>query len=273
MIRVSSKHSISYWKKLHSPYHRFGSSNIFQNQLIQMCLDEPDVLKPESMYTRKFSCDRHLLIDWYYAPVNRNIYEPDTFLTPDKSDLSRHTCIYQWRQLQVECATNNYQTYVITTGSLLAETSVTSPRQLFNFIIENTFFGSKYPKNALLYFENRSTGHNQWCRFQMGSSAECSVGSQTYWSGYNWPSFGYPMSIVVGGRHFWPFVLAGGLPFILYTYLIYHLYTLCIYTTIYIFGGPPATSKTRPPATMPMSWICVAGCLGGGARQCFCFQN
>ena len=57
-------------------------------------------------------------------------------------------------------------------------------------------------------------------------------------------------NIVVGGRHFWLFVLAGDPPYILYTYLIYHLYILGIYTTIYMFGGPPATSKTRPPTTM-----------------------
>ena len=54
------------------------------------------------------------------------------------------------------------------------------------------------------------------------------------------------VSIAVGGRHFWRFVLAGGPPFLLYTYLIHHLYIICIYTTIYIFDGPPATSKTRP---------------------------
>ena len=56
--------------------------------------------------------------------------------------------------------------------------------------------------------------------------------------------------IVVGRRQFWLFVLAGGPPYILCTYLIYHLYTLCIHTYMYIFGGPPAMSKTRPPTTM-----------------------
>ena len=56
--------------------------------------------------------------------------------------------------------------------------------------------------------------------------------------------------IVVGGRHFLLFVLAGRPPFILYTYLIYQLCTLCIYTTIHIFGGLPATPKTRPPTPM-----------------------
>ena len=60
-------------------------------------------------------------------------------------------------------------------------------------------------------------------------------------------------SIVLGGRHFWLFVLAGGPAYILYTYLIYHLYTLCTYTTIYIFGGPLAMSKIRPPTTMSKS--------------------
>ena len=58
------------------------------------------------------------------------------------------------------------------------------------------------------------------------------------------------LSIVVGRRQIWRVVLAGGPPFKLYTYLIYHLYTLCIYTTICIFGGLPAMSKTRPPTTM-----------------------
>ena len=57
-------------------------------------------------------------------------------------------------------------------------------------------------------------------------------------------------SIVVSKLHFWLFALAGGLPHILCTYLTYHLYTLRIHTTIYIFGGPPAMSKTRPPTTM-----------------------
>ena len=57
-------------------------------------------------------------------------------------------------------------------------------------------------------------------------------------------------NIVVGGRHFWLSVLAGGPPFILYTYLIYHLYTLCIYTSIHIFDRPPAMSKTCLPTTM-----------------------
>ena len=57
-------------------------------------------------------------------------------------------------------------------------------------------------------------------------------------------------TIVVGGRHFCFFVLAGCPPYILYTYLIYYLYTLCIYTTVYMFGGPPVMSKTCPPTTM-----------------------
>ena len=39
--------------------------------------------------------------------------------------------------------------------------------------------------------------------------------------------------IIVGGRHFWLFVLADGPPYILYTYIIYHVYTLYILTTIY----------------------------------------
>ena len=56
--------------------------------------------------------------------------------------------------------------------------------------------------------------------------------------------------ILVGGRHFWLFVLAGGPSYILYTYLTYHWCTLCIYTTICIFDGPPAMSKSRPPKTM-----------------------
>ena len=56
--------------------------------------------------------------------------------------------------------------------------------------------------------------------------------------------------IVVGRRHFWLFVLASGPPYILYTYLVHHVYTRCIYTTIYIFGGPLAMTKTRPPTTM-----------------------
>ena len=45
-------------------------------------------------------------------------------------------------------------------------------------------------------------------------------------------------------------MLAGGPPLWLYTYLVYHLYTLCIYTTIYVFGGLPTMSKIRPPTTM-----------------------
>ena len=57
-------------------------------------------------------------------------------------------------------------------------------------------------------------------------------------------------NIGVGGRQFWLFVFAGGPPFILYTYLIFHVYTLCIYIIIYMFGGPPAMSKSRPPTTM-----------------------
>ena len=43
------------------------------------------------------------------------------------------------------------------------------------------------------------------------------------------------VTIVVGGRDFWLIVLAGGPPYILYTYLIYQLYTLCKYTTIYTY--------------------------------------
>ena len=62
--------------------------------------------------------------------------------------------------------------------------------------------------------------------------------------------------IVVGGRHFSLFALAGVPPYILFTYLMYHFYTLCIYITIYIFGGPPAMSKTRPPTTMS-NRLCV----------------
>ena len=69
--------------------------------------------------------------------------------------------------------------------------------------------------------------------------------------------------VVVGGRRFWLFVLVGGPPYILYTYLIYHLYTLCMYTTICMFGGPPAMSKTRPPTTMATM----------GNMQCFLFRN
>ena len=58
--------------------------------------------------------------------------------------------------------------------------------------------------------------------------------------------------IVVGGRHFWLFVLAGDPPFILYTCLIYHLYTLRIYTTIYIFRHQRAARnvENRPQTTM-----------------------
>ena len=56
--------------------------------------------------------------------------------------------------------------------------------------------------------------------------------------------------VVIGGRHFWLFVCAGGPPYILYTYLIHHWYSLCIHTTICAFGGPPAMSKSRPPTTM-----------------------
>ena len=45
--------------------------------------------------------------------------------------------------------------------------------------------------------------------------------------------------------HFWLFVLADGPQCQkLYTYVIYHLYALCIHTTICMFGGPPAMSKT-----------------------------
>ena len=56
------------------------------------------------------------------------------------------------------------------------------------------------------------------------------------------------MTIVVGGRHFWLFVLADGRPYILYTYLIYHLYSLCIYTTIHLFSGHAQCQK---PAREP----------------------
>ena len=56
--------------------------------------------------------------------------------------------------------------------------------------------------------------------------------------------------IVVGGRHFWLSVWVDGPPYILYAYLTYRVYTLCIHTTIYIFGGPPEMSQTRPPTTM-----------------------
>ena len=63
--------------------------------------------------------------------------------------------------------------------------------------------------------------------------------------------FNYHIHImIVGGRHLWLFVFAGGPPYVLCTYLIYHVYTLFIYTSIYILGGPPAMSKSRPPTTM-----------------------
>ena len=63
-------------------------------------------------------------------------------------------------------------------------------------------------------------------------------------------------TLVVGGRHFWLFALAGGPPYVLCTYLIHNLYTLRIYMTIYIFGGPPAMSKTRLPTTMIVTHPC-----------------
>ena len=72
--------------------------------------------------------------------------------------------------------------------------------------------------------------------------------------------------IVVGGRLFWLFVLAGGPPYILYTGLIYHVYTLCIYATICIFGRPPAMSKSRPPTTMLC--IIVSVCLSSPSLVC-----
>ena len=42
----------------------------------------------------------------------------------------------------------------------------------------------------------------------------------------------------------------GGQPAIYTIHISNHLYTLCTYTTTYIFGGPRAMSKTRPPTTM-----------------------
>ena len=62
-------------------------------------------------------------------------------------------------------------------------------------------------------------------------------------------------SIVVGGRHFWLFVFAGGLPYILYTYLIHHVYTLCIYTT----HSWPRTAKTEKIKVRVRPWAKTSG--------------
>ena len=72
-------------------------------------------------------------------------------------------------------------------------------------------------------------------------------------------------NIVVGGRHFWLFVLAGGPPFILFTfistYIRHHLYTLCIYTCL---ADPRQCKKTRLPITVLYKSLVyfVNGCLG-----------
>ena len=42
-------------------------------------------------------------------------------------------------------------------ASFLAEISIKSPQKLLSFIIKNIISASKYPKNILLKFENRST--------------------------------------------------------------------------------------------------------------------
>ena len=64
---------------------------------------------------------------------------------------------------------------------------------------------------------------------------------------------------------------------------MYHLCTLCIYTSIYIFRGPPAMSKTRPPTSMQDTRVMFSQIvdarrathkLGGHEQQCFFFiQN
>ena len=63
-------------------------------------------------------------------------------------------------------------------------------------------------------------------------------------------------SIVVGGRHFWRFVLAGGPPYILYTYLTYHfMYSMYIYNYIHIcwadrnVKNPPANNYGVEPSS------------------------
>ena len=63
-----------------------------------------------------------------------------------------------------------------------------------------------------------------------------------------------PLKHSCWGASFLALALAGGPPYILYTYLVYHLYTLCIYIYIF-FCGPPAMSKTCPPTTMIWSTL------------------
>ena len=65
-------------------------------------------------------------------------------------------------------------------------------------------------------------------------------------------------TIVVGGRHFWLFALAGGPPYVLYTYLIYIMYILCVYIQLhtYLVGRPQCQNL---PAN---NYVVYMFCLG-----------
>ena len=71
-------------------------------------------------------------------------------------------------------------------------------------------------------------------------------------------------TIDVGGRHFLLFGLLRAVKYVLWAYPIYYVHTLCIYTTIYIFSGPPAMTKGRPPTTMICTYQGVWGNVLGG---------
>ena len=56
--------------------------------------------------------------------------------------------------------------------------------------------------------------------------------------------------IVVGGLNFLVFGLLRAVEYVRYKYLVYHIHSLCMYTATYIFSGPSAMTKGRPPITM-----------------------
>ena len=107
-------------------------------------------------------------------------------------------------------------------ASFLAEISVRSPRKLFIFI-KKIFSGSKYPKNILFNFVERSTRTCAFVLVKRGGMA----------------------SIVVGGR---VFDIADGTPnmyIVVYLHRVYKWYARYVHS---IYGGPLAKRK-KPKMT------------------------